>query len=104
MESEVPCDVSVPYLTVVSAQWLAYDVALELSNQIYRSREAGRDVPQHVLDDLERAKKTYLGLRIAQGRGDYPNGDRDRFLDRMRRIESIGLSEVVRLQKAEKSD
>ncbi len=103
MENGVPSDVPVPYPTVVDAEWFAYDVAMELSNKIFCLREAGEDVPQYVLDDLEKAKKVCLDLRIAQGRGDYPNGDRDRFLDKMKQIESIGLREVVRLQKAKNS-
>lgn len=100
MENGVPRDVSVPYLTVVDAQWLAYDVALELSNQIYRSREAGKDVPQHVLDNLEKAKKTYLDLRIADGGGHYSTRCRERFLDQMQQIEQIGISEFSRLSRA----
>ncbi|MEY9720707.1 uncharacterized protein YqfA (UPF0365 family) [Sinorhizobium fredii] len=100
MENGVPRDVSVPYLTVVDAEWLAYDVALELSNQIYRLREAGKYVPQHVLDNLEKAKKTCLDLRTAQGGGHYSTARRDRFLDQMQQIEQIGIREFARLSRA----
>lgn len=103
MENGVPSDVTVSYATAVDAEWLAYDVAMELSDKIYRLREAGEDV-QYVLYNLEKAKKTYLDLREALCRGDYPSGDRERFLEKMRQIANVGIREAVRLQKLKNGD